>query len=73
MCALGTSKVQWPGESSEKKFKGFPMFFTLENFKTAFLGDTKLWLSRHYHHCYRHYRRVIVVANLKSKRKKVKC
>jgi hypothetical protein len=25
----------------KKKFKGFPMFFTFENFKRAFLGDMK--------------------------------
>jgi hypothetical protein len=33
------------------------MFFTFENFKTAFMGDIKLWLSRHYRHRRRHYRR----------------
>jgi hypothetical protein len=27
--------------AKEKKFKGFPMFFTFENFKRAFLGDRK--------------------------------
>jgi hypothetical protein len=27
----------------EKKFKGFPMFFTFENFKRAFLGGMKQW------------------------------
>jgi hypothetical protein len=31
----------------KKKFKGFPMFFTFENFKRAFLGDMKQWWSRH--------------------------
>jgi hypothetical protein len=31
----------------KKKFKGFPMFFTFGNFKTAFLGDMKQWWSRH--------------------------
>jgi hypothetical protein len=25
----------------KKNFKGFPMFFTFENFKRAFLGDVK--------------------------------
>jgi hypothetical protein len=25
----------------KKKFKGFPMFFTFENFKTALMGDIK--------------------------------
>jgi hypothetical protein len=29
--------------AEEKKFKGFPMFFTFENFKRAFLGDMKQW------------------------------
>jgi hypothetical protein len=33
--------------TQEKKFKGFPMFFTIENFKRAFLGDIKQWWSRH--------------------------
>jgi hypothetical protein len=32
--------------AEEKNFKGFPMFFTLENFKSAFLGDMKQWWSR---------------------------
>jgi hypothetical protein len=27
--------------AKEKKFKGFPMSFTFENFKSAFLGDMK--------------------------------
>jgi hypothetical protein len=31
----------------EKKFKGFPMFFTFENFERAFLGSIKQWWSRH--------------------------
>jgi hypothetical protein len=26
----------------KKKFKGLPMFFTLENFKTALMDDIKL-------------------------------
>jgi hypothetical protein len=33
--------------AKEKKFKGFPMFFTFENFKRAFLGDMRQWWSRH--------------------------
>jgi hypothetical protein len=33
--------------AEEKKFKGFPMFFTFENFKRAFLGDMKQWWSQH--------------------------
>jgi hypothetical protein len=33
--------------AEEKQFKGFPMFFTFENFKRAFLGDMKQWWSRH--------------------------
>jgi hypothetical protein len=33
--------------TEEKKFKGFPLFFTSENFKRAFLGDMKQWWSRH--------------------------
>jgi hypothetical protein len=27
--------------AEEKKFKGFPMFFTFENFKKGFLGDMR--------------------------------
>jgi hypothetical protein len=27
--------------AGKKKFKGFPMLFTFENFKRAFLGDMK--------------------------------
>jgi hypothetical protein len=27
--------------TEEKKFKGFPMFFTFENLKRAFLGDMR--------------------------------
>jgi hypothetical protein len=27
--------------AEKKKFKGFPMFFTFENFKKTFLGDMK--------------------------------
>jgi hypothetical protein len=33
--------------AGEKKIQGFPMFFTFENFKRAFLGDMKQWWSRH--------------------------
>jgi hypothetical protein len=34
--------------SAPKKIcEGFPMFFTFENFKMAFLGDMKQWWSRH--------------------------
>jgi hypothetical protein len=33
--------------AEEKKFKGFPMFFTFENFKKSILGDMKQWWSRH--------------------------
>jgi hypothetical protein len=33
--------------AEEKKFKGFPMFLTWENFKEAFLGDMRQWWSRH--------------------------
>jgi hypothetical protein len=29
--------------AEKKKFKGLPMFFTLENLKRAFLGDMKQW------------------------------
>jgi hypothetical protein len=31
----------------KKNFKGFPMFFTFENFKSAFLGVMRQWWSRH--------------------------
>jgi hypothetical protein len=33
--------------AAKKKIQGFPMFFTFENFKRAFLGDMKQWWSRH--------------------------
>jgi hypothetical protein len=36
------------------------MFFTFKIFKTAFMGDMKLWWSRHYRHhscVYRRHRR----------------
>ncbi|SAM04055.1 hypothetical protein [Absidia glauca] len=41
----------------KKKFKGFPMFFTFENFKRAFLDDMKQWCSRHWHRRRRYRRR----------------
>jgi fatty-acid desaturase len=41
----------------KKKFKGFPLFFILKNFKTAFQGDIKQWASRHRRHCHRYRRR----------------
>jgi hypothetical protein len=41
----------------KKKFKGFPLFFIFEIFKTAFLGDIKQWASRHRHHRLRYGRR----------------
>jgi hypothetical protein len=31
----------------KKNSEGFPMFFTLKFFKTAFMGDLKQWSSRH--------------------------
>jgi hypothetical protein len=31
----------------KKNCEGFPMFFTFENFKRAFLDDMKQWWSRH--------------------------
>jgi hypothetical protein len=40
-----------------KKIQGFPHVFTFENFKTALMGDIKLWSSRHYRRRYRRYRR----------------
>jgi hypothetical protein len=44
----------------KKKFKGFPMFFTFENFKKSLLGDMKQWWSRLSHdrrlYCRRHRR-----------------
>jgi hypothetical protein len=42
--------------ASKKKFKGFLMFFTLQNFETALVGDMKLWLSRRRRRRYRRYR-----------------
>jgi hypothetical protein len=44
----------------KKNCEGFPLFFTLKNFKSAFVGDIKLWSSRHYRHrrrCSRRHRR----------------
>jgi hypothetical protein len=43
--------------TKKKNFKGFPMFFTLENFKTALMGDIKQWSSRHCRRRYRRHRR----------------
>jgi hypothetical protein len=40
----------------QKKFKGFPLFFTFEKFQTALLGDIKQWVSRQ-RQCRRCYRR----------------
>jgi hypothetical protein len=31
----------------KKKFKGFPLFLHLKNFKTALMGDIRQWWSRH--------------------------
>jgi hypothetical protein len=39
--------LQWNGRAPKKKLRGFPHVFTLENLKTAFMGDLKLWWSRH--------------------------
>jgi hypothetical protein len=41
----------------KKKFKGFPLFFIFEIFKTAFLGDTRQWASHHRRHRHRYGRR----------------
>jgi hypothetical protein len=54
--------------SAGKKTKGFPLFFIFEIFKTALFCDIKQWSSRHCRHRLR-YRRLIVVADLKSKSK----
>jgi hypothetical protein len=61
----GTSEVQLSRnlsrkeDASQKKIKGFPMFFTFEKFKTALMGDIKQWSSCHHHHrdLYRHRHR----------------
>jgi hypothetical protein len=34
------------GVHLKKNCEGFPLFFTFENFKRAFLGDMKRWWSR---------------------------
>jgi hypothetical protein len=39
--------LQWIGSVPKKNCEGFPMFFTIENFEKAFLGDMKQWWSRH--------------------------
>jgi hypothetical protein len=39
--------LQWMGVHLKKNCEGFPMFFTLKNFKSAFLSDMKQWWSRH--------------------------
>jgi hypothetical protein len=50
--------LQWKSECTKKKiFKGFPMFFTLKNLKTALMGDIKLWSSRQYRRRRRYRRR----------------
>jgi hypothetical protein len=41
----------------KKNFKGFPLFFISEIFKTAFLGDIKQWANRHRRHHLRYRRR----------------
>jgi hypothetical protein len=43
--------------ASKKKFKGFPMFLHSKIFKTALMGDMKLWSSRHRRHRRHRYRR----------------
>jgi hypothetical protein len=37
------------GECNKKKIQGFPHVFTLEIFKTAFMGDIKQCLGGHHH------------------------
>jgi hypothetical protein len=43
--------------AQKKKFKGFPPFFILKNFKTALFCDIKQWASRHCRHRHRYRRR----------------
>jgi hypothetical protein len=38
---LTTAKESTMDKDDEKKFKGFPMFFTFENFERAFLSDMR--------------------------------
>jgi hypothetical protein len=45
------------GECIKKKIQGFPHVFYIENFKTALMGDMKLWSSRRYRHRRHRHRR----------------
>jgi hypothetical protein len=42
----------------KKKFKGFPMYLHLKNFKTGLMSGIKQWSSRHQHLRHR-YRRCL--------------
>jgi hypothetical protein len=45
--AMARESIMDKMSAKEKKFKGFPMFFTFEILKRAFLGDMKQCWSRH--------------------------
>jgi hypothetical protein len=53
----------------KKKFKGFPLFFIFEFFKTAVSCDRKQWASRHRRYRLRYRRRHRRSRDLKLKRK----
>jgi hypothetical protein len=54
---MARESIMERGVHQKKKFKGFPMFLHLENFKTALKSDLKQWSSRHYRHRHRYRRR----------------
>jgi hypothetical protein len=41
--ALAGESTMYKMSAEAKKFKGFPMFFTIENLKRAFLSDMRQW------------------------------
>jgi hypothetical protein len=62
--------LSWKRECTKKKFKGFPMFLHLKNFKTALKGDLRQWSSRHRYRRHRYgcrHRRSESVVERKAK------
>jgi hypothetical protein len=55
--ALESTMDEMSARKKKKKFKGFPLFFIFEIFKTALSCDIKQWASRHRCHRLRYRRR----------------
>jgi hypothetical protein len=53
---MAKESISWQG-SEKKKFKGFLTFLRYKTFKTALMGDIKLWSSRHQRRRHRYRRR----------------